>query len=77
MYFNPQPIIGSMEDSCRVYNDAINRVIESWNDKVSDRMQVSCIGELTQAGQNATQTMINYGNSISDLLSEMEYFARR
>lgn len=77
MYFNPQPIIGSMQDACRCYNDAINRVLDSWDDKVSESMQVNCIGHLTNAGQEATNAMTEHGNKIADLLEEMSYYAYR
>ena len=75
MYYNPQPIIGSMQDACISYNNAINRVLESWDDKVSESMQTSCIGELAGAGQSAVDTMTTYGTRIADILDEMRYFA--
>ena len=77
MCFNPQLIIGSMQDACQCYNDAINRVLDSWDDKVSESMQVNCIGRLTNAGQDAADAMTQHGNAIADLLSEMQYFALR
>ena len=77
MYFNPQPIISSMQNACSDYNKSINRVLQSWDDRVSDSMQTSCIGRLTQTGQSAASTMYQHGNNISNILSEMEFFARR
>lgn len=77
MYFDPKPVIGNMEYECDTFDKAINRVLESWDDKVSESMQTSCIGELAGAGQNAVDTMTTYGNRIADILDEMRYFAYR
>lgn len=77
MYFDPQPVISSMQYECETFDRAINRVLNSWDDRVSESMQASCIGNLASAGQNAVNTMTTHGNIIADLLDEMEYFARR
>ena len=77
MYFDPKPVIGKMEYECDTFDKAINRVLESWDDKVSESMQTSCIGELAGASQNAVDTMTTYGNRIADILDEMRYFAYR
>lgn len=77
MYFNSRSIISSMQDACISYNNAINRVLDSWNDKVSESMRASCIGNLAKVGQKATDAMTKYGNTIENLLKEMEFYAWR
>ena len=41
MFFNPQSIIGSMQDQCDIYNRAMDRVLQSWDDRVSASMRCS------------------------------------
>ena len=77
MYFNPQPVIGSMQNECEIFDRAINRVLESWDDRVSASMQTTCIGNLANAGQKAVNTLTIHSNKILNLLNEMEFYARR
>lgn len=77
MFFNPQSIIGSMQDQCDIYNRAMDRVLQSWDDRVSASMQTSCVAQLINEGQSAASTMESYSRSILNLLDEMEMYARR
>lgn len=77
MFFNPKSIIGSMQDQCDIYNRAMDRVLQSWNDRVSASMQISCVAQLISEGQNATNIMETHSRNILNLLDEMEMYARR
>ena len=77
MFFNPQSVIGNMHDQCDNYNRAIDRVLNSWVDRVSASMQASCVAQLINEGQEAVNTMETHSRNILNLLDEMEMFARR
>ena len=76
-YFQPQPIIDEMQEEWKSFDRAINRVVHYWDDKVSEAMQTTCIGELANVGHNTTNVMIQYSKKITDLIEEMEYYANR
>lgn len=77
MFFSPQSVIGNMYDQCDIYNGAMDRVLDSWNDRVSASMQASCVTQLISEGQNATNIMETHSRNILNLLDEMEMYARR
>jgi len=77
MFFNPQSVIGNMHDQCDNYNRAMDRVLNSWDDRVSASMQASCVAQLISEGQEAVNTMETHSRNILNLLDEMEMFARR
>lgn len=77
MFFNPQSIIGSMQDQCDIYNRAMDRVLNSWDDRVSDSLQTSCISQLLRAGKDSIEILKSHSKTIEQLLDEMEMYARR
>jgi hypothetical protein len=77
MFFNPQSIISNMDAQCDTYNRAMDRVLVSWDDRVSARMQASCVAQLRNEGHNALSSMNIQAKNILNLLDEMEMYARR
>lgn len=77
MFYNPQTINGNMHEQCDIYNRAMDRVLDSWNDRVSASIQASCVTQLISEGQNATNIMETHSRNILNLLDEMEMYARR
>ena len=77
MFFNPQSIIGNMQNQCDIYNRAMDRVLNSWDDRVSNALQTSCISQLLRAGKDSIDTLESHSRTIEQLLDEMEMYARR
>lgn len=77
MYFNPQSIISNMHDEHYLYKRAIERVLDSWDDRVSQTLQTSCIAQLSRAGNDSIETFESHSKTIEQLLDEMEMYARR
>ena len=55
----------------------MDRVLESWDDRVSASMQASCVAQLINEGQETVNIMETHSRNILNLLDEMEMYARR
>jgi hypothetical protein len=77
MFFNPQPILGSMQSDYDSFDRSVDRVLDAWDDRVATMIQADGVNTLTQAAEGAISTMETEGHALMSLIDNMEFYARR
>lgn len=77
MKYKPDSIINRMNDESMIVDRAIDRVIDYWDDKVSEHIRASTINVLTRSANNIVNDYRERSDIVLNLLDEMEMYARR
>ena len=64
--------MSNMMSSYGTFDSAIDRVLDSWDDRVSAALNAGCINELSNAASEAQSAINDHSARIQSALSEME-----